>query len=236
MPCNACHSLHIPLPCSFACQTRPPCCAQESRSLFDLISSLPWWGWVGICVILVALACCCLLSACCLRLAWKRPRGKSSEQPTSVPGMEPSVSADDVRAVDAALRARENATKAARCQESSCFPSADWVEASHTALGDASSHLTQPNACWLDLTQPPVVPRMSKLCQSFEWQSQVGTLAESVKLSHLSANRLEYEKDRSNSDPTRPGPPRESERVEKSSSRTSNILNSLRSSFGRVRV
>jgi|NorSeaMetagenome_1021524.scaffolds.fasta_scaffold20920_3 hypothetical protein len=222
----------------FCFQTRPPCCAQESLDLFDLISNLPWWGWVGLCVILVVLAGCCLLSACCVRLVWKRRR-ETSLEPRSVLGMEPSVSADDVRAVDAALRARENAAKAARCQGSSCFPNANWVEAPHTALGGASSHLTQPNACWLDLTQPPVVPRMSNLWQRFEWQNQVENLAEPVKSSNLSANRLEYEKDRSNSDPTRPEPPRESERVEKLSSRASNIgtlLNSLRSSFGRVRV
>ena len=152
----------------------------------------------------------------------------------------PSVSADDVRAVDAALRARRNAMRAADCQKSACFPSAeDCVEASYPALDGVKSQLTQPNECWLDLTQLPVAPRISELRQSFERRSQVGTLAEPVKSSDLSANMLEDdEKDHSKSDPARPEPPREteSERVENSSSRASNILNALRSSFGRVRV
>ena len=190
-------------------------------------------------MILVMLACCCLLSACCLRLVWKRPHEKSLE-PRSGPGMQPSVSADDVRAVDAALRARRNSMRAADCQKSACFPSAeDCVEASYPALDGVKSQLTQPNECWLDLTQLPVVPRISELRQSFERRSQVGTLAEPVESSDLSANRLEDdEKDHSKSDPARPEPPREteSERVESSSSRASNILNALRSSFGRVRV
>ena len=191
-------------------------------------------------MIFVMLICCCLLSACCLRLVWKRPREKSFE-PRSRPGMQPpSVSADDVRAVDAALRARRNAMRAADCQKSACFPSAeDCVEASYTALDGVKSQLTQPNECWLDLTQLPVVPRISELRQSFEWRSQAGTLAEPVESSDLSTNRLEDdEKDHSKSDPTRPEPPQEteSERVENSSSRASNILNALRSSFGRVRV
>ena len=113
------------------------------------------------------------------------------------------------------------------------------MEASYTALDGVKSQLTQPNECWLDLTQLPVAPRISELRQSFERRSQVGTLAEPVKSSDLSANMLEDdEKDHSKSDPARPEPPREteSERVESSSSRASNILNALRSSFGRVRV
>ena len=152
----------------------------------------------------------------------------------------PSVSADDVRAVDAALRARRNAMRAANCQKPACFPSAeDCVEASYTAVDGVKSQLIQPNECWLDLTQLPVVPRVSELRQSFDLRSQAGTLAEPVESSDLSTNRLEDdEKDHSKSDPTRPEPPREteSERVENSSSRASNILNALRSSFGRVRV
>ena len=194
---------------------------------------------MGICVILVMFACCCLLSACCLRLVWKRPHEKSLE-PRSGPGMQPSVSADDVRAVDAALRARRNSMRAADCQKSACFPSAeDCVEASYPALDGVKSQLTQPNECWLDLTQLPVVPGMPELRQSFEWRSHVGNLAEPVESSDLSANRLENdEKDHSNSDPARPEPPREteSERIENPSSRASNILYALRSSFGRVRV
>ena len=215
-------------------------CAQGSLGWFDPLSSSPWWVWVGICVILVMLACCCLLSACCLRLVWKRPHEKSLE-PRSGPGMQPpSVSADDVRAVDAALRARRNAMRAANCQKSACFPSAeDCVEASYTAVDGVKSQLIQPNECWLDLTQLPVVPRVSELRQSFDLRSQAGTLAEPVESSDLSANRLDAdETDHSKSDPARPEPPREteSERVENSSSRASNILNALRSSFGRVRV
>ena len=192
-------------------------------------------------MILVMLACCCLLSACCLRLVWKRPHEKSLE-PRSGPGMQPpSVSADDVRAVDAALRARRSSMRAADCQKSACFPSAeDCVEASYRALDGVKSQLTQPNECWLDLTQLPVVPRISELRQSFERRSQAGTLAEPVESSDLSANRLDAddEMDHSKSDPARPEPPREteSERVENSSSRASNILNALRSSFGQVRV
>lgn len=178
-------------------------------------------------MIFVMLACCCLLTACCLRLLWKRSREKSS-QPRSVPGnsFDLPVNADDVRAVDAALRARGNAT-AVRSQGSSHSQRADCVEALHIAFGDVSSDLQQINTC----TQPPVEPRMSKL-----WQA--GSLAEPpVNVSCPSADscRLEYEGDHHSSEPTQSKPSRDSER-EMSSSRTSNLLNSLRSSFGRVRV
>jgi hypothetical protein len=178
--------------------TRDPRYAQGYESLLAI---LPWWAWLGLCVIVALLACCCLICACSVMLLRRKQRNK----PLESKGL-------------------------------------DGSEAAGVFAGSTNQRYApeDPNVPCVMKSDVPL--RSSKLWQA---ENPAGSLAAPVKFSSSlgSSCRLEYEEDRSSSQASRSQPPRHyngRQRSDSVSERASKgvgyIINTLRDSFGQVRV
>ena len=175
---------------------------------------------MGLGVIVLLLACCCLVCACAVVLLRRRPRD------TSVESKFDGIEADGVFAGHT---------------NEKCAPDAQpYLEDSSTARPSGISSWTDPSVPCVMKSDVPL--RSSKLWQA-EYPAE--SYAAPAKFSSTlgSSCRREYEEDRSSSQASRSQPPRHyngRERSDSVSQRASkgagHIINTLRASFGKVRV
>ena len=200
------------------------CYVQELESLLAI---LPWWGWVGLCVIVALLACCCLICACALTFLWRKQRKaplESMARPGTCAIREPrGPLTSRAGKVDSVIVDHQNAQGVQR-----------YLEAAPTAQENDNLSRADPS---MHCVMKSDLPHSSK---SWEMRS----LSEPAKFSSTlgSSCRLEYEEDRRSSEASRSKPPRqyESQGSDSVSRRAipdiGHIINTLRESFGQVRV
>ena len=56
-----------------------PATPRYAQGYESLLATLPWWGWVGLCVIVALLAGCCLICACAVMLLRRQQLNKPLE-------------------------------------------------------------------------------------------------------------------------------------------------------------
>ena len=193
---------------------------RHAQGYESLLALLPWWGWVGLGVIVLLLACCCLVCACAVVLLRRRPRD------TSVESKFDGIEADGVFVGHT---------------DEKCAPDAQpYLEDSSTARPSDISSCTDPSVPCVMKSDVPL--RSSKLWQA---ENPAESYAAPAKFSSTlgSSCRREYEEDRSSSQASRSQPPRHYNGRERSDSVTQRaskgagyIINTLRASFGKVRV
>jgi len=202
-----------------------PCCAQGQQGDESILAILPWWGWVGLCVIVALLACCCLICTCAVVLM-RRKRLKKPSESKRFDGIE----VDGVFAGNADQR---------------CAPDVQHhlEEDSPTARSSGISCRSDPSVSCVMTSATSDVPLHSS--KSWQAENMAGSLAVPVKFSSTlgSSCRMEYEEDRSRSQASRSQPPRcyngrqRSDSVsQRASTGVGHIINTLRDSFGHVRV
>jgi hypothetical protein len=220
LPAQAWHRT-VPATPSLSPAARPsPATPRYAQGYESLLALLPWWGWVGLGVIAVLLACFCLICACCVALLRRRPRN------TSVESKFDGIEADGVFA--------------GHTNEKCASDAQPYLKDSSTARSSGISS-------WTDPSVPCVMKSDAPLCSSKLWQAEnpAGSYAAPAKFSSTlgSSCRRECEEDRSSSQASRSQPPRHyngRERSDSVSQRASkgagHIINTLRDSFGKVRV
>ena len=211
----------VPATPSLSPAARPsPATPRYAQGYESLLALLPWWGWVGLGVIAVLLACFCLICACCVALLRRRPRN------TSVESKFDGIEADGVFA--------------GHTNEKCASDAQPYLKDSSTARSSGISSWTDPSVPCVMKSDAPL--RSSKLWQA---ENPAGSYAAPAKFSSTlgSSCRRECEEDRSSSQASRSQPPRHyngRERSDSVSQRASkgagHIINTLRDSFGKVRV
>ena len=200
------------------------CYAQGQQGDESILAILPWWGWVGLCVIVALLACCCLICTCAVVLM-RRKRLKKPSESKRFDGIE----VDGVFAGNADQR---------------CAPDVQHhLEDSPTARSGGISGRSDPSVSCVMTSATSDLPLHSS--KSWQAENMAGSLAVPVKFSSTlgSSCRMEYEEDRSRSQASRSQPPRcyngrqRSDSVsQRASTGVGHIINTLRDSFGHVRV